>query len=152
MYKKEYSIMNHNYTKLAVITITYILIVFINYKIMANTSGPFQQVIRQISVLASMFIFGIMIGLDCILERYNAKGKWLFNKKRILILGLPLLIVIIYFFGIDIMEYLTVSPIKIPHELPLKLAFLQVNDYSFWILPLLLGYIITTSFEKELVD
>lgn len=142
----------NNYMKLAVIAITYILIVFINYKIMANTSGSYQQVIRQLLVLASMFIFGLMIGLDCILDRYNIKGKWLLNKKRIFILGLPLFIVILYFFGIDIIEYLTDAAIKLPHGLTLKLVFLRINDYAFWILPLLLGYIIITSFEKELVD
>ena len=90
-----------------------------------------------------LFSFGVMLGLECLFHQKKKDGKWKLNFLKLIILGIPSLLIIIWIwfplvFGIII----------------IKTYFTCTLNYSmfFEISVILFGWVLTTSIYKENLD
>jgi predicted neutral ceramidase superfamily lipid hydrolase len=89
------------------------------------------------------FIFGLLLGLEHLIQQLSKKGKWSFNLPRILFIGILSLILAFY-----MPIYYTYVPIliAITNHLPQMLVQSTVCESMAQIL---LGYILITNFTKS---
>lgn len=90
--------------------------------------------------------FGVILGLDGLLNEKNKDGIWKVRIPKMIILGIPSLYIslsyIIYYSSIIVIQYLA---------RPLQLILLR-NSKIVILTQILLGYVVITSFFKEKSD
>lgn len=95
-----------------------------------------------------MFLFGILIACDHILQEQKNKEKWRINASMLLLLVLPLFLLILTVWGIDLLLFSSIiSHIEI--KLPSLLSILRDSHFGLPILSASLGFFLATSFHKH---
>lgn len=105
------------------------------------TAGINLYILWLIMFLANT-IFGFVLGIESLLKEKGKKGMWAFNIPRIIILGLPSLIMGSYFFiyYMDIQIILTLTE-YLPKFMIKSSMFVTFNQILF-------GYILVTNITK----
>lgn len=132
--------------KYLLFSILLLLYAFMVELIFSYFSSTFDNMIYYSTLYVLRFTllmgFGGMIGAESLLRNNSCNGKWRYNYKRTLVLGLPALLLSYYFYLIQI-------PL-INSLLRNILPTLLLNGYYVKILSsILLGYIIVTSFNRQ---
>lgn len=93
-------------------------------------------------ILLIFFTFGLLLGVEHLVDEIRKKGKWHVNLSRLILLGLPSLFLGLYFN----LYYTSVPYLKfLAHYLP---AYLAQSPICMQLSILLLGYILATSFQR----
>lgn len=95
------------------------------------------------------FIFGAFLGLDNFLKEKSNKGVWKINKPKLLILGLPSLyfslsLILLHTKLVWLSSFFYIFKANISNILQMK--------YIYVFSPILLGFIVVTSFYKHNED
>ncbi len=91
------------------------------------------------------FVIGCLLGIDEFLRKVRTTGKWKLDIPRLLILGIPSLIISIFFY----LYYLDISWLyKITNFLIKYLQSIYVQTFS----QVIFGYVFITSFYKSSED
>lgn len=95
-----------------------------------------------------MFVFGFLIGLEQLYKQITKSGKWKIDGARLLLLGLPCFMLIIWIQGAYLLSMIFTINISLPLP-PYPLNIILYSKFSLYAITTLTGYILTTSFYKE---
>ena len=117
-----------------------LMVAFLNYKIINYTNNYMEKtynynILIVISPIICVILFGVSIGLASFFKEINASGKWKKDINKLLIIGLPSLIISL----LPLLVYIEVIP-----------YYFAVNNMLFIskLFQILLGYTIISSFHK----
>lgn len=119
----------------AIVIFTYITI----YSVL-DAQSPHVPYMRIIVQTSGSIIFGIILGLEYLLNERKKEGKWSFNIHRFILVGIPSFISAMYYFF-----YYCPIFIVIPFRLP-NLIF---TNTFFIFSGILFGYVLITDFSKR---
>lgn len=122
----------------AIIIIGYILMAqYILNVLQRNAAVTFQPKLYIISGYIIFLILGVILGLEHIVDNWKKEGLWKFNYMKLLIVGLPVLVLSLY------------TPLYFWCYQWFKLPVLSVNLDFTPITTLIFGFLIATSFYKK---
>lgn len=113
--------------------------IFGSYKLLniirLNAQAAYDMRPWAICSIISYFLFGLLLALDFIVKQIRNKGQWHVHVTKLLIIGFPSLICVV----------LSILQFYLPVTLP---RLFHTQDLMMFI-PILLGFVVGTSFYKE---
>ncbi|GMQ61253.1 hypothetical protein [Vallitalea maricola] len=117
-----------------------LVIAFFNYKVINHTNNYIKKtynynILLVIFPIICLILFGISIGLISFFKEINTCGKWKKDTNKLIIIGLPSLIISL----LPLLVYIGIIP-----------YYFAVNNMLFIskLFQILLGYTIISSFHK----
>lgn len=113
---------------------------FILKKASVNSHMNFTPFILYRIYFVVLFLFGVMLGLECLFYEKSKNGKWKLNLWKLTILGIPCLVIFIWIWFPLVFEIVII-----------KANFLYILNHNiFFNLSIILwGWVLTTSIYKE---
>jgi hypothetical protein len=102
------------------------------FTIFNNNQGNLLKTFAILEILG-LFIFGVLLGVEHLINEKKKEGKWYFNVPRIIILGVSSLV-----FNLSILVYIFI--VKLPNNMTIE--FMSMNMPLF-------GYLLSSNFSKD---
>ena len=122
---------------IVVVVVSIIITLFKNYILYANKIATVNTFYIEMVVEFILFtMIGILMGIETLLTERQKEGKWKVDLYKLIILGLPILL-------ISFIDFIYYSNIEVG-----PLRFLVSNNFMY-IFKIIFGYILVTSFIKK---
>lgn len=117
------------------------------HRVSMETMKSFNiQFLMALTFLVSV-VFGFILGFDQLYNHWQKLGKWHIDILRLLSLGLPSLILVVWNTGpIMLSRFIPNISLSLP---PYPLDILLYSKFSLYAMTFIIGYVIATSFYKE---